>query len=144
MDPVFDLVWVAAAPSNVCGLVWKIVLDRLQSKANLRKRNVIHTATEGFCSLCVQEEETTSHLLLTCPVVAKVWERCYRWLGVSTVLPEDCIRHLQQHFHLQLSSKQNQLYRVIWFAVVWSVWGRRNSVIFQGGSWNENEVFDGR
>ncbi|XP_057452097.1 uncharacterized protein LOC130743896 [Lotus japonicus] len=142
-DPVFSLVWDSAAPSNVCGLIWRVILDQLQSKANLRKRGVIHSDEEARCSLCLQEEESTSHLLLNCPRVASVWARCYRWLGTPTVLPYDCVSHLQQHVSLQLNSKQNQLFRVIWFAVVWMVWGRRNSVIFKGASWVEDEVFDG-
>lgn len=142
-DPIFQLVWSSAAPSNVCIFIWKLVQDRLPTRLNLLKRNVIHSAAEACCPLCLQEEESTDHILVGCPVAAGVWASFYRWMGVSTALPGGCRDHLQQHMILTLNDKQNAVFRVTWYAVAWTIWLHRNNVVFSGRGIQDGSLFEG-
>lgn len=38
---LFKKIWYGIAPSNATGFVWKVVIDRIQSRANMRRRNII-------------------------------------------------------------------------------------------------------
>ncbi|XP_057452727.1 uncharacterized protein LOC130744571 [Lotus japonicus] len=113
-----------AAVDNVASLCpanhnWRI---KLSSLLYLRRRKVLNTVEETCCPLCSHEEETLDHLLCSCPIAVNVWGLYYRWLGVCTVLPGDCKSHLEQHSHLGLTAKQNELLRVTWFAMAWAIW----------------------
>lgn len=138
-EPIFSLVWGTRVPSNIAVFIWKMVLNRLPSRVNLRKRKVITTVNNSCCPICLQEEESLNHLLITCPVAAEVWVRCYRWLGWVTVLPPECNSHLLQHYCTALNLKQNFLLKVVWFAIAWTLWMHRNQVIFNGGNVKEGQ-----
>jgi len=49
------------------GFEWRIREDKITSKANLVRRGI--GLTTNICSLCREEEETTSHLFSLCRVV---------------------------------------------------------------------------
>lgn len=100
-DSIFKPVWVKAAPSNVCGFIWKAMQDRLPTRVNLLRRKVILNTADACCPLCVQEEETLDHLIITCSIAVKVWEKCYKWLNMILALPKGCRNHMQQYNRLQ-------------------------------------------
>lgn len=102
------------------GLLWKVSINRVQTKENLRKRGVIQTCTECRCVFCKASEETTTHVFYSCIFSWRVWMLCYNWLGVDSTLPEDCRAHFAQHAHVIASSK-NQW----WSTEVWSIWKHR-------------------
>lgn len=51
----------------VC-LVWRVLLDRVPSKHNLRRRNIILTNQDMLCPFCVLQEET----FFTCPKIMDI------------------------------------------------------------------------
>lgn len=76
-DPIFKAVGTKTAPSNICGFVWKVVHDRLPNRINFFERIVIIYVADVCCPLCTHEEETLDYLLIICPIVARVWVKCY-------------------------------------------------------------------
>lgn len=138
-----NLCGVRAAPSNVCGFIWQAMYDRLPTHMNLWRRKVILFAVDTCCSMCSYEQETLDHLLILCPIVVSVWTTCYRWFGLNTVLPGGCRSHLQQHVSLDLNSKQNEAFRVVWFVVTWLLWLHRNYVIFNNEGRQHDSIFEG-
>lgn len=62
---VFEAQWKITTPSNVLAFVWKALLDRIHSRENLRKRNIIPTGQGGLCVFCQGVKESTSHVLLS-------------------------------------------------------------------------------
>lgn len=117
--------------------------DRLPTHMNLWRRKVILFAVDTCCSMCSYEQETLDHLLILCPIVVSVWTTCYRWFGLNTVLPGGCRSHLQQHVSLDLNSKQNEAFRVVWFVVTWLLWLHRNYVIFNNEGRQHDSIFEG-
>lgn len=120
-----------AIPSKVCALAWKVLLDRIPTKDNLLRRKVLSAEANLTCIFCNSARETTEHLFFVCPCVSLIWSRCYKWLGLDTVLPSNCHLHLLQHDLVFLSAKQNLLWKAIWSIVIWTLWNCRNNVIFR-------------
>ena len=59
--------WRLKAQSSAHLLAWRVLEDKIATKANLARRGV--KLFTNICSLCREEEETTSHLFCTCRVV---------------------------------------------------------------------------
>lgn len=86
-DDVCLNLWSTRGSSNVVAFAWRVLHDRIQTRSNLRRRQVIHSVQEARCPFFLQCEESTIHLLFLCPVAWNIWMACYKWLGFSTVLP---------------------------------------------------------
>ena len=94
---MFKLFWsIRALPSAQC-FAWRVILNRVATKDNLRRRGT--TLQDTFCALCGLEEEIVSHLSFTCNIANKVWNICNRWVGVSTTHHNQSCVHFQIFFH---------------------------------------------
>ncbi|KAF5181453.1 hypothetical protein FRX31_028960 [Thalictrum thalictroides] len=96
----------------------------------LQKRGV---QTPNRCCLCKSEEETLNHLLLTCNFTRQLWE-------VLLVVHPDA-RHALPCWNTVLEVLQNwpvwngrslaaEIWDVLPYAVMWTVWKSRNAIIF--------------
>ncbi|XP_057418180.1 uncharacterized protein LOC130712363 [Lotus japonicus] len=149
LDPIADMeelvfknAWSGIAPSNVSAFVWRVLLDRVQTKVNLQRRNIISGEEAVRCVLCHAAEESTRHLFFSCNRVAPLWNSCYRWIGLVTVLPEDRLTHIMQHDIPFLSQKQNDCWRAVWNSIIWSIWIARNGVLFRDEQFDDASLFE--
>lgn len=55
----------------------------------------------------------------------------YDWLGVVTVLAGKLWDLLMQHDGLRFCKGSKKIWRMFWFAVIWSIWLHRNEMIFK-------------
>ncbi|XP_057419061.1 uncharacterized protein LOC130713301 [Lotus japonicus] len=67
-DPVCDFasIWATPAPSSARAFVWRLMLDRIQTRDNLRRRRVLSNPEELLCPFCLSVEESSAHLLFSC------------------------------------------------------------------------------
>lgn len=49
------------------------------------------------CVLCLNEEESISHLFNSCKVSSRIWQRVHMWLGISDVMS---IEEFKYFFHI--------------------------------------------
>jgi hypothetical protein len=82
----FKFIWKSGVPSKVSALSWQLLLDRIPTRDNLRRRGVIQTE-DSSCPICHEVVESANHLFLHCRYAARVWYDIMRWLGVVVVLP---------------------------------------------------------
>lgn len=66
------------APSKTIGFCWKLMLDRIQTRDNVRRRNLV-TSGQLLCPLCNLEENLV-HLLFS-------WSRIYQREGWCLFFP---------------------------------------------------------
>lgn len=132
-DPIFKMIWKCAIPSNTCAFIWRMFHDRIQTKTNLRRRNILQADQDVLCCFCSEEEESLNHLFFTCRISSLLWNACNRWLGIVSAGAGDCRRHFLQFALPDLCGNRNDLLKVIWGACVWSLWCCRNNAIFRGG-----------
>jgi len=69
---------------------------QVATKQNLLRRSV--HVVDSLCVLCGSEEETISHLLISCLITNSVWNLCHNWIGVSFVNHFAMKEHFEQ-FH---------------------------------------------
>ena len=91
--------------------------------------------------LCKAAEESSQHIFMTCIFAQRVWLLCLRWMGIVSVQHKDLINHFES-FHLtHLTTKQNQVWKGLWVAIVRSIWDQRNLVVFKQGIPDAEEIF---
>jgi len=118
---------------------WRVLENKLTTKANLEKRGI--TVVSFVCSLCEVEEESNTHLFFECSFAWRVWNLCCAWLRVQSVFHNVPLQNFSQFRLSNVSVSVNEVWGVIWIAVVNEIWKHRNIVIFRGGVIDVLEVF---
>ena len=103
-------VWRLKAQPSAHLLAWRVLEDKIATKANLARRGV--GLINNICSLCGEEEETTSHLFCTCRVAWLVWEMCSEWAGTTFVSHRDPKDHFLSFRMSGVTESVNQVWGV--------------------------------
>ena len=119
--------------------VWRALSNRIATKHNLSKRGV--SLSDTLCALCEKEEETTTHILLSCRESIKVWNLCFSWMGISSVNHDELYHHFEQFSSICFNKEGNRLWKSLWISIVWSIWKHRNRVTFNQAKVDAEEVF---
>jgi len=108
-----------------------VLENKLATRVNLEKRVI--AVESPLCSLCRVEVESNSHLFFEFRFVWLVWSRCFAWLGVQFVSHNDPLLNFSQFRLCNAFALANEMWEVIWTALVSELWKHRNNVIFNGG-----------
>ena len=73
------------APSKVVACSWKILHNRIPTKAKLAHRQVLPPDTSLIYVMCEEVVESANHLFLLCSFSMKVWDGVMSWLGFTFV-----------------------------------------------------------
>jgi hypothetical protein len=77
-DPSWYIqLWRPFIPPSCSFVVWRYLHYKMPTDENLRKRGCV---TVSICVLCMSDYESTTHLFLTCPFAAALWN----WLGICS------------------------------------------------------------
>lgn len=90
---VFGQLWKSPAPSKAVAFSWKLLLDRILSRENIRRRNCLAPEISVNCVLCDYLGESSNHLFLHCSVVSQNWAKVMRWLGFNFITPPNIYIH---------------------------------------------------
>ncbi|XP_060965512.1 uncharacterized protein LOC133034440 [Cannabis sativa] len=123
--------WALKLPPKIKNLMWRAGSNCLPTLAQLASK---HVPVSTLCPLCEEMDETISHVLLTCRVVTKVWER----VGIGTTVTAAGGMFLDWCVSIftHLSAEKQGLAA----ALCWAVWGARNDVVWQGKSFNFSSI----
>jgi len=136
---IFQLLWSLKIAPSVTVFAWRILLDRLPTRANLARRE--GQVGNVWCPMCQEGIETTQHLFTTCKVTQKVWDLCDRWVGNVTVGHNVITAHFQSFRLLSQSQRVNKVWKGMWVATVSEIWNHINNVVFKGGVVDHEEIF---
>lgn len=118
-------------PYNVKGLVWKVKHNRISTKDNLQKHNIIQPKSETNCVQCNSELQIAKHLFFNCKFANEVWDRCYWWGGKMRTQPKGTQGHFLQHEGNLRGKKAKLAWWTVWMNIVWAIWKNRNIIIFK-------------
>jgi len=135
----FQMLWNLKAAPLALFLVWRVLWNRIPTRANLAVRGVQLVSTT--CSMCNMYEESVDHLFLNCDIARKVWDNYDKWIDNTTVRPHSILNHFQSFYLMKLNNKSNLVWLGVWVAVVWEIWVQRNKVIFNEGVDDAVEIF---
>jgi len=138
-DEVFTCLWKAKALPNVLTTTWRVLLDKIPSRMCLRRREVLVTTT--LCGMCGVKDESSKHLFLGCKHALSVWSLCFIWIDILFVQHNVLKCHFENFHLVQVSNKQNLVWKGLWTSIVWSIWEQGNNVIFKQGIVDVEEIF---
>lgn len=139
--PIFRgaCIWKSFAPFKAKIAAWRLVKDRLPTKTNLLKRNLIsHYETE--CCCCKSDSESASHLFLDCPGTRSLWCKLVDWIGTQWAAPNDLADHFESFSNLLGRGKHKARLGSLWICTIWVLWKWRNAVLFEGQQWDFKRV----
>ena len=97
-DATRELVWLKQVPLKVSIVAWRLLKDRLPTRSNLHRRDILMLEGVTCVSGC-GDEELSSHLFLHCGVFGSLWQHIRSWIGVSGVDPLNINDHFFQFIH---------------------------------------------
>ena len=86
---------------------WRVLIDRLPSKINLEKRGI-----RLLCNLCPlynKDAESMQHIMLSCEVAQRLWVKCDKWVGLSSVTSNHIASHFLNFYLTRLSGQANRV-----------------------------------
>jgi len=126
-----NMLWQKHIPLKVMVFAWRLFHNRLPTKDNLIRHNVL----DNNSCMCVSgcgSQETANHLFLHCSLFGLVWNGILHWVGSSMVTPFDVKDHFTQFIVGGGGSQvRSTLLNAIWFDTVWEIWKERNNRIFK-------------
>ena len=130
MDTPLELVWHHQVPLKVSVFAWRLIRDRLPTKANLALRGVI-PADDIFCVSGCGHVETADHLFLLCPTFASLWQHVRDWIDFLGVDCNTIADHLEQFIHMiGVGKTKSSFMQLIWLLCSWVIWNERNNRLF--------------
>ncbi|XP_068498530.1 uncharacterized protein [Phaseolus vulgaris] len=136
---VFKYQWKINAFPDVILTEWRVLLGRMPTRKCLSRKGVVLNTT--VCALCQTKEESCQHLFLECKYALCVWSLCFKWIGILFVQQKDILSHFESFHLFQSSNKQNLVWKGVWAAITRCLWEHRNSVVFNQGVVDAEEVF---
>ncbi|XP_028242225.1 uncharacterized protein LOC114420560 [Glycine soja] len=95
LDEALEDLWKLKIPAKAQIFAWRLIKDRLPTKANMRRRQI--QMNDIICPFCRSKEEEASHLFFYCPKTQPLWWESLSWIqtnGVFSISP-------RQHFMQQ-------------------------------------------
>ena len=116
---VFKELWKLKLPSKVSHFDWRLILDRLPTKVNLRRRNV--DLNDVSCTFGTSCEEDVSHLFYSCDKIWPLWWEALSWLNIAVASPKSPREHFLQHSHGYLKGIRVQRWQTWWISLTWCI-----------------------
>jgi hypothetical protein len=118
MDDAEKLIWHPQVPLKISIFAWRLLRDRLPTKANLVTRGILSTAAHLCVSSC-GEAESAHHLFLSYDTFGSLWASVHSWIGIPRVEYTSLRDHFVQFTHSAGCSRARQSFlQLIWLAYV--------------------------
>ncbi|CAN6372752.1 unnamed protein product [Urochloa humidicola] len=119
-DPHTAFVWQNNAPPRVRFFAWLLTNDRVQSRANLRRRTVID---DDSCEICHGSAETSDHIMFQCHIAKQFWQVLGFHLPAAQSVKE--LHQLPRPADLPPEE-----YKTFLLLCCWQLW-KRNEAVFR-------------
>ncbi|GKU89472.1 hypothetical protein SLEP1_g3604 [Rubroshorea leprosula] len=129
-EQLCKVIWCRLVPSKVSFFGWRLCLDKLPTKWNIRKRGVLLQEEELMCVLCHNMIEEANHLFSMCKEAWILWTEVLQWWNMKTVMP-NIVRGVADIFVYNLGRVVGkEMGACIFLVVSWYLWYWRNGKVF--------------
>ncbi|KAL5178394.1 putative ribonuclease H protein [Glycine soja] len=136
----FEELWKLKVPNKVLAFAWRLLRDRLPTRANLHRRQV--EINDRKCLFCGNVEESASHLFFHCSKISPLWWESMSWVNSVGPLPQSPKHHFLQHIFGVVEAVKVNRWKCWWIALTWSIWQHRNKILFSNVTLNANKIMD--
>jgi hypothetical protein len=124
VHPIFKWLWKSKCIPRLKFFAWLILVDRLNTKATLSRRNFA-VQPDTYCVMCNdQVEEDIRHLFFDCSFATNCWHK----IGIQWQ-PTDSMFAMIDERRIFL---QNPYFMEVFVIAAWEIWNLRNGIIFEG------------
>ena len=92
---VFEELWKIRITSKIAIFAWRLLKERLQTKSNLRRRQV--EINDTLCPFCASSKENEAHLFFLCDQILPLWWESMSWVNSHGAFPQKPWQHFSQH-----------------------------------------------
>ncbi|CAJ2651349.1 unnamed protein product [Trifolium pratense] len=117
LDTAAGLIWHPQVPLKVSIFAWRLLRDRLPTKANLVSRAIL-SSEDHLCVSGCEEVESAQHLFLSCSTFGALWSLVSSWIGSSLVTAQT----LSDHFVQFTGSAGGLRARHSFMQLIWLAW----------------------
>ena len=144
-SPAFDLrssslLWKLKIPPKAAVFTWRLLQDRLPTRANLLRRNVI--IQDIVCPLCGLDQEEVGHLFFNCKRIVGLWWESMTWVQVHGPLPASPVDHFLQFCDGFGAHINHSSWCGWWVALTSTIWQHRNLLIFHDKPFEPSKVME--
>ena len=122
-----DHLWHSFIPPRISFTVWKILLNKVSTHDNLRKRGCTFVSR---CDLCKVETENVDHLFTNCHFASLLWKWIWDTFHIQTPLPTTVNALWNLVRKVNLSSQLKILFIACCLVNLFAIWEVRNKWIF--------------
>ncbi|XP_058733482.1 uncharacterized protein LOC131605103 [Vicia villosa] len=90
---VIALLWEVKVPSKVKIFIWRLLFDKLFTRHQLIRRNIIPNSMENHCPFSTVSEENVFHLFFNSHTIVSVWDHVLLWLDKENSRLNDTTEH---------------------------------------------------
>ncbi|KAJ0623822.1 putative reverse transcriptase zinc-binding domain-containing protein [Helianthus annuus] len=134
---VFD--WCKWVPPKCNIFAWRLELNRLPTYDALLSRGIVHLGSA--CPLCGCEDESVTHLFISCRFADLIWLKVSRWCRVPPIFAFSGRDLLELHKFSRLGSSERLAFHGIVITTCWCIWLARNKAVFSASRPNVETVF---
>ena len=133
-DPCNHVLWLKQIPLKINIFIWRLLMNRLETKMNLFRRNILDY-NNFFCSAACRFVEDQDHLFFSCAFYGQLWLLISGWLGISTTLHGSLFQHFLQFGGFGgFSNKSHLTFNIIWILALFTIWKDHNMRLFHNKS----------
>lgn len=105
-------------PPKAILMAWRLLWDKLPTRADLHRKNVLQLEDEAKCPACGIEIESSSHFFNECSLAGNVWMDIYKWCNFMAV-NHNCIGdHFLHNTCLFRGLGKEKFVVTLWISVV--------------------------
>ncbi|GJV17997.1 RNA-directed DNA polymerase, eukaryota [Tanacetum coccineum] len=132
--------WIKCIPIKVNVFVWKALQDRLPTRSNLVRRNILIDSLS--CPICDGEPEDSSHLFFRCCLARDVTRSVCRWWDLDFHSFNSYTDWQGWFKQLRLGAKSKEVLEGVFYVSWWSLWNFRNHLLFADSNPRKDVIFD--
>ncbi|XP_058741710.1 uncharacterized protein LOC131614098 [Vicia villosa] len=136
---MLDIIRKITIPAKIKILTWRFFINPLPLKVQLVNRGVSNF-TSIDCIFCSTHPESLEHLFYHCHVTKAVWKRIYTWLDDEVKISLEEFKSFGSIQEKKKNINIKATLNTIWIALIWCTWKMRNTIIFDNGLFNFDEV----
>uniref|UniRef100_A0A7C8ZX61 Reverse transcriptase zinc-binding domain-containing protein n=1 Tax=Opuntia streptacantha TaxID=393608 RepID=A0A7C8ZX61_OPUST len=121
-------------------MAWLALLGKLNTRERLVKKRII-PAELNKCTFCSNHSEDINHLLLSCQISWRVWKAIAEELGGQITCPNSIRSFYADWLNQRFANRtRRKLWIATFFATIWSLWMKRNGIIFNQEKLDLNDL----
>ncbi|CAJ2658361.1 unnamed protein product [Trifolium pratense] len=137
-----NLIWHPQVPLKVSIFAWRLLRDRLPTRANLVNRGVL-SSTVDTCVFGCGVAESAHHLFLSCSFAGPLWDLVRDWVDISPVVATSLRDHFAQFTaSAGVSRARRSFMQLLWLVCAWVIWTERNHRLFKGSTDTHHLLLD--